>query len=89
MAGKHVNVSQTQTGGQPSNFQNEPPVFPGGLLDRAYAEGRQAGRNGIPTGQNPFTGQPAYGFGSEQWNAWNNGNFFNADAAEQIQTAIS
>lgn len=86
MAGKHYYVGQSSL---PGNFVSDslsrPPTFPGSLVDRAYAEGRQANQNGELSTTNPHP------FASELFQSWFNGwqSYTNVDfAGAQFQTNI-
>lgn len=71
MAGKHWNydVAGANTAQVVAAAAAKPPWFPGGKLDKAYAEGRKAGIDGV----NPFTGNP-FPSGSPQNSAWGRGH---------------
>ena len=73
MAGKHV-------GAHEAGVQNVGPNYiPGGRIDRAYSEGRQAQVEGGVIGDNPHIV-----IGSPERAAWNSGFFSTVD--EQFET---
>lgn len=96
MAGKHVTVRDDFRGGNPGNAGQlllMPPVFPGSKIDKAYAEGRMAHKNGLVSGDNPYTqNDPVYG---DLHNAWHNGIVNGAvndglnDESSRIQTGLN
>ena len=82
MAGKHTTYG-TGLYNNPSVAVTlrQPPVFPGSKADKAYEEGRRTG-TGFPTSNNPHES------GSDAFIAFENGAFYNGNAACKIQTAV-
>lgn len=83
MSGKHY---QHLSGSVLADAFKVPPLYPGSRLDRAYAEGRLAAKNGAAAITNPFA------FGVPEFNAWSQGWSRNQPASEagwEIQTGIA
>lgn len=92
MAGKHFNTTQSAADLSLALpiLGIRQPNFPGTPADRAYAEGRQAGIDGVSAGANPHA---AEGFNADSFQAWSlgrtaaiNGN--GSWEGSQWQTAI-
>ena len=81
MAGKHMSVVNGSLANPSSDAgKQQPPVFPGSIEDRAYAEGRAAGFGALQNSPHP-AGSPAN-------TAWDLGAFYSNNAAAKIQTAV-
>lgn len=72
MAGKswNVQISSTSTTDLVTKQNTVPPLFPGGKLERAWEEGRQASANSVLVTANPFGFPPT----TPQGLAWGRGH---------------
>lgn len=89
MAGKHISADENASleADWKANIAVKPACYPGSVVDRAFAEGRQASVDGLTAGANPHAGE---GFSSPSFLSWNAGlrSKDNSWSDTQHQTAV-